>query len=336
LAPLGRSDLFAQGAKQPASQYHIVARHVIGGDGGWDYLRVDTAGHRLFVARSNRLSAVDLGTGKVGAELPGLNKGHGAAWDYATHHGFVTSGGDSTVIMFDLSSLKELGRTIAADDADAILYDAASNHVFTMNGDAHSSSVIDPVSGKRSQNIPLGGLPEFAVNDGKGKIWINIESTNEIVELDAKALKVARRWSIKPCNEPKGLAIDVTHSRLFSTCANKKMVVSDAVAGRVVATLPIGASNDGAAFDPSSGNAFASNGDATLTVVHEDTPDKYTVVQTLSTMDGARTITIDPKTHRIYTVGAKFGPVPAKATKDNPRKRPAMVPGSVTVLVIDR
>ena len=308
-------DVSAQAATGKPGAYHIVARYVIGGEGGWDYLRVDTTAHRLFVTRNNRVSTVDLATGKVLAELPGLNKGHGAAWSEATQRGFATSGGDSSVVTFDLATLKELGRTTTADDTDAILYDASSNHVFAMNGDAHSISVIDPASGKRvGANIPLGGLPEFAVVDGAGKLWVNIESTNEIVELDTRALKVLRRWSIKPCSEPSGLAIDVAHSRLFSVCGGSRtMVISDAVKGAVVGSVPIGAGTDGAAFDPSTGNAFSSNGDGTITVVHEAAPNHWKVVQTIRTMTGARTIALDPVTHRLYTVGARFGPTPKAA-----------------------
>lgn len=316
-------------------KYHIVARYVIGGEGGWDYLNVDTVGNRLFVTRTNRVQAIEIASGKVLAELPGLDRGHGVAFDYAINRGFASSGEDSTAIMFDLATLKELGRTIAAVDADAILFDAASNHVFTFNGDANSASVIDPSTGARTSSIPLGGKPEFAVADGNGKVWVNIEDKNEIAELDAKTLTVVRRWSIKPCDSPSGLAIDRVHLRLFSVCGNRKMVVSDAVAGRVVATVPIGSGVDGAAFDSESGNAFASNGEGTMTIVHEDTPDKYTVAQTLRTMSGARTVTIDPVSHRIFTVGAKFGPTPKRATKENPR-RPTIVAGSATVLVIGR
>jgi YVTN family beta-propeller protein len=258
------------------------------------------------------------------------------AFDYAHRRGFATSGEDSSVVIFDLATLKEVGRATAAVDADAILYDPASHRVFTFNGDAGSASVIDPVSGKRVTNIPLGGKPEFAVSDERGRIFVNVADKSEIAELDSRALKVARRWSIKPCDDPSGLAMDRIHGRLFSVCGNKLMAVSDVARHRLVATVPIGEGVDAAAFDPATGDAFASNGEGTLTVVHEDSPDRYHVVQTLPTISGARTMTLDPATHGLYTLGAQFGPRPAAATPANPRRRATMVPGSATLLVITR
>ncbi|MFI5257468.1 MAG: YncE family protein [Gemmatimonadales bacterium] len=317
-----------------AADYSVIARHQIGGAGGWDYLTVDTAGHRLFVTRTDRVSAIDLRTGTVVAEVPGLNRGHGVAFDYAHHHGFASSGADSTVVMFDLGTMKEIGRTIAAVDDDAILFEPVTRQIFTFNGDANNATVIETAHGKRVGSIPLGGKPEFGVTDGHGTIWVNITDKGEIAQVDARHRRVTRRWSIAPCEHPSGLAIDVTHSRLFSVCGNKLMAVSDTRRGRLVTTVPIGAGVDAAGFDPSTGNAFASNGEGTLTVVHEETPDRYSVVQTLATMSGARTMTIDPATHRLYTVGAQFGPVPAAATTDNPRRRAPIVAGSVTVLEI--
>jgi DNA-binding beta-propeller fold protein YncE len=325
----------AQAAK-PAGEYHVARQEVIGGDGGWDYLTVDTVGHRLFVMRSNRLTAVDLATGKILGELPGLNRGHGVAFDYKNGRGFATSGADSTVVIFDLNTLKELGRTTAAVDADAVLYDPASNRVFTFNGDAGSATAIDPVTGKRTKNIDLGGKPEYGVTDGHGRLYVNIADKSEVVELDPRAMTVTRRWSIKPCEDPSGLAIDRAHERLFSVCGNKTMVISDAAHGRVVATVPIGAGVDAAAFDPATGDAFASNGEGTITVVHEDSPSAFRVVQTIPTITGARTIALDPTTHRVYTLGAKFGPQPAAATKENPRRRAPMIPGSATIVVLER
>lgn len=317
-----------------AGEYHVSARHVIGGAGGWDYLTVDSAGRRLFVTRTNRVTTVDLNTGKVLAEMPGLNRGHGVAFDYADGVGFATSGGDSTVVKFDLTTLKELGRTTAAVDADAILFDKATRHVFTFNGDAGTASVIDPKGPTRVATIDLEGKPEFAVDDEHGTIYVNIADKGEIAAIDAKRLKVVRRWSIAPCEDPSGLAIDRRTHRLFSVCGNKLMAVSDAVRGRVVTTLPIGRGVDAAAFDAASRNAFASNGEGTMTVVHEDSPDRLHVVSTVRTMTGARTMTIDPLTHRIYTLGADYGPVPEAATKENPRRRAPVIPNSATVLVI--
>ena len=326
-----RSALHAQ-----AAAYHVTARHVIGGAGGWDYLSVDSVGRRLFVTRTDRVSAVDLASGKLLAEMPGLNRGHGVAFDYADGVGFATSGEDSAVVKFDLKTLKEVGRTTAAVDADAILFDKSTGRVFTFNGDAGTASVIDPHGPTRVANIKLGGKPEFAVNDEHGTIYVNIADKGEIAVIDAKRMTVVRRWSIAPCKDPSGLAIDRAHHRLFSVCGNKLMAVSDAPRGRVVTTLPIGAGVDAAVFDPSSSNVFASNGEGTMTVIHEESPTRFRVVATVQTMAGARTMTIDPLTHRLYTLGAAYGPVPATATKDNPRRRAPIVPNSATVLVIER
>ncbi len=317
-------------AAAQAAPYH-VARHItVGGDGGWDYITVDTARNRIFVTRGDRAVVMDENSGKVLGEIPGLQRAHGVALDYGTGHGFVSSGRDSTVTMFDLGTLKPLGTTTAAVDDDAILYDPASRRVFTFNGDANSASAIDATTGKRITNIPLGGKPEFGVTAGNGKLYANIESTSELVEIDANAMKVTRRWSLAPCESPSGLAIDVQHHRAFSVCHSKLMAVSDLNAGKVVATAPIGAGVDAARFDPATGNAFASNGDGTITVVHEDTPNKYHVVQTIQTMRGARTMGIDLRTHRLYTVSAQFKPLPA-----GQRRRPDMVPGTFQLMVID-
>jgi DNA-binding beta-propeller fold protein YncE len=322
------------GAQSSAGSYHVAQRVPLGGEGGWDYIAVDTARGRLFITRSDRVMVVDQATGKQVGEITGLNRGHGVAFDHATNHGFATSGADSTVTMFDLGTLAVLKRTIAAVDDDAVLYDPVSKRVFTMNGDAGSASVMDPTSGERVGNIDLGGKPEFGVTDGAGHVYINIEDKGEVVEVDPAAMKLSRRWSIAPCEEPSGLAIDVAHRRLFSVCGNKLMAVSDAASGKLITTLPIGSGVDGAAFDPASGNAFASNGEGTVTVVHEDTPDNFRVVSTVQTMTGARTIALDPKTHRVYTVGARFGPMPAAASGTG-RRRPPIIPGSFTLLVLE-
>jgi DNA-binding beta-propeller fold protein YncE len=323
-------------APAQAAAYHVSKRQVIGGVGGWDYLTIDSVGRRLMVTRTNRVSAIDLASGAVVAEMPGLNRGHGVAFDYARGHGFASSGEDSAVVEFDRATLKEIGRTTAAVDADAILFDRVSDRVFTFNGDAGTASVIDPTGPRRVASIDLGGKPEFAVTDERGTIYVNIADKAQVAAIDVRSLKVTRRWSIAPCEDPSGLAIDRAHDRLFSVCGNRRMAVSDAARGRVVAMLPIGAGVDAAGFDPATSTVFASNGEGTLTVIHEDTPDRYRVTQTLATMAGARTMTIDPLTHRIYTVGASYGPVPAAITKENPRRRAPMVPNSATVVVVER
>lgn len=312
--------------------YHLVATYPLGGDGGWDYVTFDSAGRRLFVARQTRVMVIDPDKGTLIAEIDGLQGAHGVALANEFDHGFATSGRDSSVLMFDLKTLKVLRRTTAALDADAILYDPATKRVFTMNGDAGSSSVFDPASGEKVGTVDLGGKPEFGVSAGDGMLYANIEDKNEVVEIDAKAMKVTRRWSIAPCESPTGLAIDRQHHVLFSGCRNKVMAVSDAAAGKMIGTVPIGAGVDANAYDPGAKLAFASNGEGTLTIARESAPSKWTVSATVTTMPGARTMALDPATHRIFLVSAKFGPAPTP-TAGAPRSRPPVIPGSFVLLV---
>lgn len=312
--------------------YVAKTRLALGGDGSWDYLNVDTAGNRLFISRQDRFMVVDLATGKLVGEIPGLNAAHGAAFAYAAGHGFLSSGRDSTVTMFDLKTLKVLARTIAAVDDDAILYDPSSKHVFTFNGDANSATALDAVTGKNLGSVALGGKPEFGATGGDGKLYVNITDKAEVVEINAAQMTVARRWSIAPCQSPSGLAIDQAHHRLFSVCGNAVMAISNTVEGKLVTTVPIGAGVDATNFDPGTQLAFASNGrDGTLTVVHEDSPDKYSVAATVKTQTGSKTMTLDPRTHLVYLGAAEFGPAPAGG-----RGRAPVVPGSFSVLVFER
>src|ERR1700676_2046762 len=315
---------------QPSSSYRITHTYVLGGDGSWDYVVPDPPHHRLFIARQNRVMVVDEDTGKLLGEVTGIQGAHGTAIAEATGHGFATSGNDQSVLMFDLKTFKVLGRIPAAEDADAILYDPASNRVFTLNGDAHSSTVIDPKAGKLITNIPLGGKPEYGASAGDGKVYANLTDTSEVVEIDAKTATVARRWSTAACKQPVSMALDTAHHRLFSGCRSGVMAVSDYQAGKVVATAPIGTGVDGAGFDAASGNVFASNADGTLSVIHQDTPDQYRVVDTVQTPSGSRNMGLAPTNHRVFIVSAKFGPVPAGPG----RGRPPVLPGSFTLTVI--
>jgi hypothetical protein len=317
-----------------AQSYHVTRTFTLGGEGGWDYLALDTAGHRMFIARQDRIMVVDPAAGTLLGEIPGLNRAHGVAFDYASGHGFATSGADSTVTMFDLKTLQVLVRTTAAVDDDGILYDPATRRIFTMNGDAGSATAIDPVSGRRVGAVDLGGKPEFGVSAGDGMLYVNLEDKSEVAEVDAQTLKVTRHWSIAPCESPSGLAIDRANHLLFSGCRNGLMGVSDARAGRLVTTVPIGRGVDACRFDAASRLAFASNGDGTLTVIHEDSPDKYTVVANVATKQGARTMELDEATHRLYTVSADFGPAPAP-TAERPRPRPPVLPGTFALLVLE-
>jgi hypothetical protein len=333
LLALPSAALLAQTSAE--GSYHVARDLKLGGDGRWDFVTVDTANHRLFIARQTRVMVVDPESGKLLGEVPGLNGAHGVALVYTTRHGFATSGRDSSVTMFDLKTLRVLGRTTAADDADAVLYDPGSKRVFSFNGDANSSSAIDPVSGKLLGSIPLGGKPESGVTTGQGRLYVNLEDKAEIVEIDPAAMRVLRRWSLAPCEEPTGLAVDRVHHLLFSGCHNKLMAVSDASAGKMIAHVPIGGGVDAGAFDPSSQLAFASNGDGTLTVVHEDSRTRFHVVGTVTTRPGARTMALDERSHRLYTVTSDFGPTPA-ATPSEPRPRPSLVPGTFSLLVLER
>ena len=317
-----------------AQSYHVTATYKLGGDGGWDYLALDTVGHRLFIARQDRIMVVNEETGALLGEIPGLERAHGVAFAYAAGHGFATSGGDSAVRMFDLNTLAVLKKTTAAVDDDGILFDPATGRIFTMNGDAGSASALDAATGDLIGNVDLGGKPEFGVSAADGKLYINLEDKSEVVEVDARALKVLRHWSIAPCESPSGLAIDRAHHRLFSGCRNGMMGISDAVHGRLVTTVPIGRGVDADRFDPGTQLAFASNGDGTITVVHEDSPDKYTVVSNAATKQGARTMEIDLASHRVFTVTADFGPMPA-AQPGQRRMRPPVVPGSFALFVLE-
>ncbi len=322
-------------AQEPAP-YRITHTFVLGGEGGWDYVIPDPSNHRLFIGRQNRVMVVDATGGTLLGDVTGINGAHGVALAPGSGHGFATSGNDASVVMFDPVSLRVLGRIPAAEDADAIIYDPPSDRVFTFNGDAHSSTVVDPRAGSLVTNIPLGGKPESGVSAGNGKAYVNLVDNGEVVEIDTRALTVTRRWSTAPCRQPVAMAIDTVHHRLFSGCRSGVLAVSDYQAGKVLATAPIGSGVDGAAFDPSTGDIFASNVDGTLSVIHEDDPDHYHVVQTLTTAPSGRNMGFDPTTHRVYVVAAKFGPVPAESTATNPRRRPPVLPGSFMLMVIER
>src|ERR1700704_3040281 len=244
---------------QSSSPYRITHTFTLGGNGSWAYIVPDPPNHRLFIARQNRVMVVDEDKGTLLGEVTGIAGVHGTAVATATGHGFATSGDDQSVVMFDLKTFKAMGRVPAAEDADAILYDDASNRVFTLNGDAHSSTVIDPRAGTLITNIPLGGKPEYGASAGDGKVYANLTDTSEIVEIDAKTATVTHRWSTAPCKQPVSMAIDTAHHRLFSACRSGVLAVSDYQAGKLVTTVPIGKGVDGAGFDPSTGDVFASN-----------------------------------------------------------------------------
>jgi DNA-binding beta-propeller fold protein YncE len=314
---------------QPSPSYRVTHTYALGGDGSWDYVVPDPPHHRLFIARQDRVMVVDEDSGKLLGEVTGIQGAHGTAVAESSGRGFATSGNDQSVVMFDLKTYKALGRIPAAEDADAILYDAPSNRVFTLNGDAHSSTVIDPKAGKAIATVALGGKPEYGVSAGDGKVYANLTDTSEVVEIDAKTATVARRWSTALCKQPVSMAIDNAHHRLFSGCRSGVMAISDYQSGKVVATVHIGNGVDGAGYDPATGDVFASNADGTLTVIHQDSPDAYRVIQTLETPQGSRNMGLDPTNHHLFVAAAKFGEAPGRG------RRPVL-PGTFELLVIEK
>jgi DNA-binding beta-propeller fold protein YncE len=323
-------------AAASGANWHVVQRWQIGGEGGWDYLAVDPAANRLYVSRSDRVVVLDVSNGRQAGEVDGLSGVHGIAIANDLHRGFISNGRANTVTVFDPATLKtERTIEVKGENPDAILYDPYSKRVFTFNGHSHDASVIDAASGRLLGRIALPGKPEFAVSDGKGHVYDNIEDTGELVEIDPRAMKVTHTWKLKDCEEPTGLAMDVAHRRLFSVCQNDNMAVTDADSGRPVASVPIGDGPDGAAFDAQRQLVFSSNGGSgTLTVVHEDDADHYRVLANAPTQKSARTMALQPGGD-VYLSAARFGPRPAPSA-DNPRARPPLVPGSFTVLVMSR
>ena len=318
-----------------ASGYQRVKKILLGGEGGWDYLTFDPGSGRLFISRATHVMVLDAATGKVVGDIPDTAGVHGIALAPELGRGFTSNGRADTVSIFDLKTLATIGQVKTGQNPDAIVFDPASKRVFTMNGRSGDATAIDAATGKAEGTVPLGGRPEFAVADGGGHIYINIEDKSELVSLDSRKLEVGARWPLAPCERPTGLAIDRKHRRLFSGCSNELMAVVDADSGKVIVTLPIGSGVDATAFDPGLQYAYASNGEGTLTVVHEDSPGKFSVVENVATQRGARTMALDPDTHRVYLVTADFAPAPPPAP-GQPRQRPAVLPNTFVLMVVGR
>jgi len=318
-----------------AAGYHVIETYKVGGDGGWDYLTFDKASNRLFISRATHVIVMDADSGKVVGDIPDTPGVHGIALAPEFGRGFVSNGRENTVSVFELSSLKLLSKIKVGENPDAILYDPASKRVFTFNGQSHDVTAIDAAKSTVLGTIKVDGKPEFAVSDEKGEIFVNIEDKSELMALDPNKLEAKARWPLAPCEEPSGLAIDRKNRRLFSGCGNKLMSVVDADSGKLVTTLPIGDGVDANAFDPETGLAFASCGEGVLTVVHEDSADKFSVVESVPTARGARTMTLDPEKHRVFLVTAKFGPPPAP-TAQQPHPWPSILPDTFVVMVMSR
>jgi DNA-binding beta-propeller fold protein YncE len=321
---------------QPDDGLKVTQTVKIGGEGGWDYLTVDPATRRFYVTRGTRVMVLDADTLTPVGEIPKTEGVHGVALAPDLGRGFTSNGRANTVTVFDLKTLKTLDEIkVTGENPDAILYDGATKRVFAFNGRSQNATVIDGATGSVVGTLALGGKPEFATADLEGHVYVNLEDKSEVVAIDSRQPAVAKRWPLAPCEEPSGMAIDRTHKRLFIGCGNKLMAVVDATSGRVVATVPIGEGVDANGFDPGPALAYSSNGDGTLTVVHEDAPDRYTVVANVPTKARARTMAVDEKTHRVFLATAEFGPPPSP-TADQPRPRPPMVPDTFTILVVGR
>ena len=306
--------------------YHLLQEIKVGGDGGWDYLTVDSAAHRLYISHATHVAVVDLDSNTVVGDIPDTPGVHGIAIASDLNKGFISNGRSNNVTMFDLKTLKPIGQVVTGENPDAIRYEPVSGRVFTFNGRSNNATAIDAKTGTVAGTIALGGKPEFSAADGKGLIFVNIEDTSELVAIDAAKLMVVKRYSLSPCVEPSGLAIDTANRRLFSVCSNRLMAVSDPDSGKVLATPAIGQGSDGVAFDPATGYALSSNGDGTLTVVQQ-AGGKWEVRENIATERGARTIALDDKTHKVYLPTARTAPAQGTA-------RATYLPDTFKVLVV--
>lgn len=320
----------AAAAPPPAAR--LLSRLSLGGRGGWDYLAFDAPSRHLFVSRGDRVLVIDVDTNKQTGMIANTAGVHGIALADDLHRGFISDGRSASVTVFDLASLKTVA-TIAGtgQNPDAILYDSASHHVLTFNGHSASASVIDPAKQAVIGNIVLPGKPEFAVADGAGHVYVNIEDKSELVQLDSIHAKVLHVWPLAPCESPSGLAIDNPHHRLFSVCDNRTMAVLDAGDGHHVADVPIGEGPDAVVFDPAEATIYSSNGESgTITAVHEDDPEHYRVTATIPTQTSARTLALDPELHRLYLSAARW------SARPKANGRPDIEPGSFSVLVVGK
>ena len=314
--------------------YHVIKTYKLGGEGGWDYLTVDASARHFYISRGTHVIVLDADSGKNVGDIPDTPGVHGIALAPELGKGFVSNGREGTVTVFDIKTLVPIGSKIkVGENPDAILYEPATKRVFTFNGRSQDSTAIDAASRKVLGTIKLDGKPEFAASDAKGEVFVNIEDKSELTVIDPNKLEVKTKWPLAPCTEPSGLALDRKNRRLFVGCDNKMMAVVDADSGKVLATPAIGEGVDATAYDDETGLAFASCGEGVLTVVREDSPQKFSVVENVKTEPGARTMALDTKTHNVFTVTAKFGPPPA-ATADNPHPRRTILPDTFEVLVL--
>jgi YVTN family beta-propeller protein len=327
--------LAATVAAAPAEKLEVLQHWKLGGAGGWDYLTVDSAAHKLYISRGTRVDVVNIDTGKVIGSIPDTQGVHGIALAKELNRGYTSNGRANSVTVFDLDTLKIVQEVpVPGKNPDAILFEPVNKRVFTFNGASKDATVLDASTLAVIGTIPMPDKPEFAVDDGRGRVFVNIESDpGEMMVIDSKALTAKSRWPLPGCNSPSGLAIDPSHNRLFSVCEGKVMAVTDATTGKRIALVAIGEHPDAAAYDARRAAALSSNGDGTLTIVRQETPDRYAVAANLATQPGARTMALDPATGKIYLATADFGP-PPPATAEQPHPRPAPIADSFVVLVV--
>ena len=322
--------LLAASAAPGASGYKVIKTVPISGEGGWDYIYVDSDARRIYVSHSTQVVVLDADSYEVVGNIPDTQGVHGIAVASDLGRGFTSNGRSNDVTIFDLKTLKTIGTVKTDVNPDAIIYDSVSKRVFTFNGRGKNTTAINAVDGTVAGTLALGGKPEFAVADGKGNIFVNNEDTSELIQIDSQKITETHRWPLAPCKSPSGLAMDLKSRRLFAVCDEKVMAVMNADTGKVVATPTIGEGVDASAFEPATQLVFASNGEGTLTVVHEDSPDKYTVVENVPTKRSARTMGLDLKTHNIFLPAADYDP-PAPG-----ERRGKMKPGSFVLLVLGK
>jgi DNA-binding beta-propeller fold protein YncE len=320
----------AVGRAAGASGYHVSKTIPVGGEGFWDYATVDSDARRLYVSHGTHVVVLDADTQAIVGDIPDTQGVHGIAIASEFDRGFVSDGRANNITMFDLKTLKTLGTIPAGTNPDAIIYDPASKRVFAMNGRSANITAVNAADGKVVGTIAVGGKLEFAAADGKGTIFVNVEDKSELVHIDAEKLTVLHRWPLAPCTEPAGLAMDTKTRRLFVGCDNKMMAIVNADTGKIVTTVSTGDGTDANAFDPGAELAFSSNGEGTLTVVHEDSPEKFSLVENLPTKKSARTMALDLKTHNIFLPAADFD-APAAG-----ERRGKMKPDSFVVLMLTR
>ena len=333
MALISSSPVFAQNT---GSSNHVARRIAAGGEGGWDYLVADAQNRRLYVTRGSHVMVFDMDRDSLIGDIPNTPGVHGVALARNLSRGFTSNGRDSSLTVFDVKTLQvEKVVRITGRNPDAIAFDPATNRVFALNGASHDASVVDANTLEQVGSIDLGGKPETGQPDGKGMLYVNIEDKSEVVAVDTKTMQVKARYPLAPFEEPTGMARDAARGRLIVGCGNKLMAVMDEKTGKIITTIPVGEGVDASGFDPATQLAFTSNGEGTLSVIRENADGTFTSVATIPTQRGARTMTLDEKTHRIYLSTASFGPAPAP-TADRPRPRPPMIPGSFTVLVVEQ